>query len=432
MNPPERRDRTLTSWLARIGSSSIMGMHPLIQLRWIAVTGQIATIVFAHYVLKVALPLETMAVIVASLIAFNLASMVRWHDRRDISNRSLFFALLVDVCTLTALLHLSGGATNPFIFIYLLQVVVAAVLLKPWSSWAIAGTAATGFVLLTIWSGPVALPANYYWAGLLICFLLDAGLIVIFITRISSILRARDARLAALRQRAAEEEHIVRMGLLASGAAHELGTPLATISVLLGDWRRMPAFRDQPALLQDLEEMQLQLDRCKNIVRGILMSAGEMRAESPERSDLGNFLDQLIYNWKATRPVKDFRYARTTGDNVTIVADEGLKQMICNVLDNALEASPWHVELEAAVIASDLVIRVVDQGPGFAEKMLSHFGRPYQSSKGRPGSGLGLFLSLNVARALGGNIYPQNREGGAVVTMVLPLSSLTLEETRDE
>jgi two-component system sensor histidine kinase RegB len=433
MTQPERRAQTLPSWIARIGSSSIMGMHPLIQLRWIAVTGQIATIVFVHFVLRVPLPLETMAVIVASLIAFNLASMVRWHDRKDISNRALFFALLVDVFTLTALLHLSGGATNPFIFIYLLQVVVAAVLLKPWASWAIAGITATGFVLLTVWSGPVVLPAHYYWTGLLICFLLDAGLIVIFITRISSILRARDARLALLRQRAVEEEHIVRMGLLASGAAHELGTPLATISVLLGDWRRMPAFREQPALLQDLEEMQLQLDRCKSIVRGILLSAGEMRAESPERSDLGDFLDQLVYNWKATRPAKEFRYARTTGTDLTIVADEGLKQMICNVLDNALEASPWHIEMEAAVDGKDLVIRVLDQGPGFAETMLSHFGRPYQSSKGRPGSGLGLFLSLNVARALGGNIYPQNREGGgAIVTMVLPLSSLTLEEAIDE
>ncbi len=87
--------------------------------------------------------------------------------------------------------------------------------------------------------------------------------------------------LAALRQRAAEEEHIVRMGLLASGAAHELGTPLATLSVILGDWLRMPAFADDAELRAEIGEMQAQLQRCKSIVSGILLSAGEARGEAP-------------------------------------------------------------------------------------------------------------------------------------------------------
>jgi two-component system sensor histidine kinase RegB len=409
-------------------------MHPLIQLRWLAVGGQVATIVFVQFVLGIPLPLEPMAAILAALILFNLASMVYWHDREEVGNGALFFALLVDVLTLTAQLHLSGGASNPFIFLYLLQVALAAVLLRPWASWAIAGVTTTCFIALTLWSGPVVLPDTYRAAGLLICFVLNAALVVVFINRISRILRRRDEHLAAMRQRAAEEEHIVRMGLLASGAAHELGTPLATISVLLSDWRRMPVFREQPVLLQESEEMQLQLDRCKSIVSGILLSAGETRAEAPERSTVTEFLDTLVAGWQATRPVRDFRYAREVEDDAVIVSDEGLKQMICNVLDNALEASPAQVRLEARTVGDELVVRVLDAGPGFSKKMLAEFGRPYQSSKGRPGSGLGLFLSLNVARALGGNIVAQNRdEGGAVVTMVLPLASLMLEEeTVDE
>ena len=121
--------------------------------------------------------------------------------------------------------------------------------------------------------------------------------------------------------------------------------------------------------------------------------------------------------------------------NVPIVADEGLKQMICNVLDNALEASPEHVTLAVHAGPRDLVIRVLDEGPGFTPAMLGHFGRPYHSTKGRSGSGLGLFLSLNVARGFGGNIFAQNRDnGGAVVTVVLPLKALVLddEESDDE
>ena len=421
--------RLLSAWKDWIASVAVTRMHPLIQLRWIAVSGQVATIVFVHFVLGISLPLESMAVVLAGLITFNVFSMKHWHDRREVSNLSLFLALLVDVLTLTLQLHLSGGATNPFIFLYLLQVVLAAVLLQPWAGWAIAGITGTCFVGLTLWPGPVVLPDAYRSAGLLICFVLNAALVVVFINRISRILRAHDEHIAAMRQRAAEEEHIVRMGLLASGAAHELGTPLSTMAVILGDWQHLPHFNSDPELLQDVIEMQAQVLRCKATVTGILLSAGETRGESPERMPAVDFFDDLVTGWKATRQVREFGYQRRIDEDVTIVCDEGLKQMICNVLDNALEVSPDHVTLEAQCKDDDLVIRVRDRGPGFTPAMLAQFGRPYQSSKGRPGSGLGLFLSLNVARTLGGNIFAQNHEeGGAVVTMVLPLAALTLEE----
>ncbi|MNW03138.1 Sensor protein ZraS [compost metagenome] len=103
------------------------------------------------------------------------------------------------------------------------------------------------------------------------------------------------------------------------------------------------------------------------------------------------------------------------------------------MLDNALEASPGWVGLESWRDEDKLVLRVSDAGPGFAPAMLSHFGKPYQSSKGRPGGGLGLFLSLNVVRQLGGSIAARNREpSGAVVTMSLPLSSLSVSEAEHE
>src|ERR1700712_4935023 len=115
---------------------------------------------------------------------------------------------------------------------------------------------------------------------------LECNFAVILITPLNRNLRAGDAALANLRQRAAEEEHIVRMGLLASGAAHELGTPLATLAVILGDWRRMPEFSRNPEFLEELGEMQTQLKRCKSIVSGILLSAGEARGESSSRTTI--------------------------------------------------------------------------------------------------------------------------------------------------
>jgi two-component system sensor histidine kinase RegB len=285
-------------------------------------------------------------------------------------------------------------------------------------------------------SKPLPLPIDYergigslYVQGVLICFMLIAALLVIFISRISHNVRAGDAELATMRQRAVEEEHVVRMGLLASGAAHELGTPLATLSVILGDWRRMKEFRGNPELLEEIGEMEAQLKRCKTIVSGILLSAGEARGESSVKTTINTFLDELVDEWRDSRPVKSFSYENRIRQDSPVVFDSALKQMICNVLDNALEASPNWLGMEATRDDGSVSLRITDAGPGFPEPMLEDFGKPYQSSKGKPGGGLGLFLSVNVARKLGGAVSARNRsEGGAEVMITLPLSAIKLEE----
>ena len=420
-------------------ATGLKNMQQLIQLRWSAVVGQVATILIVHYGFGIRLPLERMLAVLACLAAFNVISLIYWRSDREVHNGELFIALLVDVCTLTLQLYYSGGATNPFSFLYLLQVTLGAVLLRPWSIWAMVAITSACFAGLTMFYEPLALPPDRgvglpwsYIQGMLICFAMNAGLIVVFITRISANLRARDSRLADLRQRAAEEEHIVRMGLLASGAAHELGTPLATLSVILGDWRRMPEFTANPELLQEVGEMQTQLQRCKSIVSGILLSAGEARGESSEKTTIGAFLRDLVDEWRATRPVVSFAYANRFGDDLPMVSDSALKQMICNVLDNALEASPRWTRLDVERSGDNLMLTVIDAGPGFAPGMLEEFGKPYQSSKGRTGSGLGLFLVVNVARTLGGRVSAVNRpDGGASVTLILPLAAITLAENAE-
>ncbi|HET6789816.1 MAG TPA: sensor histidine kinase, partial [Aquabacterium sp.] len=241
----------------------------LIQMRWLAVGGQLLTILIVEYLLDVPLPLVEMITLLAVLAVFNVASWLRYRLALPVSNGELFAGLLVDVAILSGLLYYSGGSANPFIYLYLLQVAVGSVLLVPRYTWSMVLVTSLCFVALTQWHHPLALPAAngptpsaLYVGGLLVCFLINASLLVIFIGRIGRNLRQRDARLADLRQRAAEEEHIVRMGLLASGAAHELGTPLATLSVILGDWARMTPFAAEPELREEIEQMQVQVRRC--------------------------------------------------------------------------------------------------------------------------------------------------------------------------
>ena len=415
-------------------------MQQLIQLRWIAVLGQIGTILVVDLVFNVTLPVHYMLVVLAGLVAFNCVSMMRLKLlRRDVSNGELFLALLVDVAALTLQLGLSGGATNPFIFLYLLQVVLAAVLLDAWSTWAIVLITAACFVSLEFAGRPLTLPLDYergpfslYIQGMLICFALNAVLLVVFISRITRNRRERDERLADLRQRAAEEEHIVRMGLLASGAAHELGTPLSTLAVILGDWKHMAVFKNDPDLRQEIGEMQTQVQRCKSIVSGILLSAGEARGESSEETTVHAFLHDIVEEWRGSRPVKTFSFHDRFNEDVDIVSDSAIKQSLYNMLDNALEASRERVTLTVRRDGDALVLAVSDDGPGFSDVMLTRLGRPYQSTKGRPGSGLGLFLVVNVARTLGGGVHAHNRpQGGAEVVLTLPLAAIMLEDEQE-
>ncbi|WP_353173691.1 ATP-binding protein [Paracandidimonas soli] len=422
------------------GGAGRKNMQQLIQLRWIAVLGQVVTILSVRYLLGIALPLGWMLSLVLLLAVFNAVSILRLRLRQPVHNRELFAALLLDVLVLTAQLYFSGGISNPFVFLYLLQLTLAAMLLRPWSTWILVASAVSCILFLALSSQPLALAFDHeqgigslYVQGLVISFLLNAALIVVFITRISRNLRARDIHLAAMRQQAAEEEHIVRMGLLASGAAHELGTPLSTMAVILGDWQHSPAFSGDAEMKQEIGEMQAQVLRCKSIVNGILLSAGEARGDVLTESTVHTFLEELIEEWRTLRQPRRLVFENRFGEDLPIMSDTALKQMICNVLDNALEASPDWLRVIVSRQDEQLILTVLDGGQGFDADILANLGKPYHSSKGKPGGGLGLFLSMNVARTLGGSITAQNLiYGGASVTLTLPLSAITLDEDTDD
>lgn len=406
----------------------------LMLLRWLAVGGQLLTIELVHNFMGIPLPLEPMLAAIALVAAINIAGLPLMRHRAAVTNAELTSVLLVDVAVLTWQLHFSGGLTNPFASLFLLQVALGAILLKPISSWCILAAALCAMGVLTVEPVPLALPEPYrsdplalYLKGSLVCFLLIAVLLVVFLTRVNRNLRTSDAALAAARQRAAEEDHIVRMGLLASGAAHELGTPLSSLSVLIGDWRHLPQLARDTELQEDLADMDAAVQRCKTIVSGILMSAGEARGVAPEITTMRAFLDGIVGDCRAAWRNATLDYDDRFGTDIPIVADPALRQVIGNVIDNAAEVSPEWIGIHAARKDETLILEVSDHGPGFAPEMLERFGQPYRSTKGQAGRGLGLFLLVNVLRQMGGKAEAENRPGGATVRLHLPLATLAYE-----
>jgi two-component system sensor histidine kinase RegB len=417
-------------------SAAVENMRQLIQLRWIAVAGQTLTIVLTATVLNVPLALVPMLGLTVFLTAANLFATMAL-TRRRVLNSEIMLALLLDMAALTLQLHFSGGATNPFIALYLLQVVLGAILLPVLWAGLLAGAAALSYALLSVWYVPLVLPspspggeADLLAIGGWIAFLMVASLLVFFIARISRNLRARDAYLADLRQHAAEEEGIVRMGLFASGAAHELGTPLGTLDVILADWRRVPSIASDPELLTEVQEMQAEIQRCKSIVSDILHSAGQPRGEPMKSAAVPEFLDEVVASWRLNHPDAPLVYRCEGLEGASTAVNAALRQAISILLDNALDASPSSLSLKARAQDAMLVITVRDAGPGFPPEKLSHVGKLYQSTKGA-GHGLGLFLAVNVARRLGGELRAANAvEGGAEVCLILPLATTSKRAVR--
>ena len=414
--------------------AELENMRQLIQLRWLAVAGQLVAILLAHFGLGVRLPLAAMLCVVALLVAANLLFTFTL-SRMWLVKGELLYALLLDMAALTAQLYFSGGATNPFISLYLMQVVLGAILLRPSVVWLLVAASSASFAFLSFHHLPLRFPARL-WAfsadlrliGEGISFAMVATLLVMFITRIRQNLRARDAYVAELGQRAAEEDGIVRMGLFASGAAHELGTPLSSLSVLIADWKSHPAVAADPQLSEEVADAQAEVQRCKHIVSNILHSTGRARGEAMDSTTASTLLDSVAEEWRAINEAVPLAYGARGLQGARLAAEPALRQAIWSLLENAAEESPDGIALTGEIDGERLIISVTDEGRGFAEEQLAQVGELRQSTKG-PGHGLGLFLASNVARRLGGSLQAANRDGGgAEVRLILPVAKAEVRE----
>jgi len=420
--------------LASANAAGHQNMFQLVQLRWLAVAGQLATIMLTQLAFGIRLPMVAMLGVLAGLVLLNAASLALLRLSGPITNGALFGALLLDVAALSAQLYLSGGATNPFVSLFLLQVVLGSVLLDRWSSWLLVLATSLAVALLTISYRPIILPPTIdrslfalHVQGMWVCFALVAVLLVLFVSRINANLRTQDIRLAAIQRQAVEEEHIVRIGMLASGAAHELGTPLSSLSVILGDWRHIDAIAHDPDLLRDVEDMQAEIQRCKAIVTSILLSSGDPRGEEAGATTVRALFDRIVADWSSARDFPSVRFDDRFGEDVPIAADVVLQQAMFNLLDNAAEVSPGGIAIILLRADDHLVLTVRDEGPGFAPEQLANLGKPYNTSKSELGRGLGLYLVGNVTRKLGGDFAASNIiGGGAEVVIRLPLVAIRL------
>lgn len=410
------------------GNANRKNLLQLFWLRLIAIFGQVITILAAHYFLHIELSLTMMFLVVMFLAIVNCASFYRYKSQKNISDKSLFIELLFDVASLTAQLYFSGGISNPFISLFLLQVIIGAILLQAIYAWLIAVLTIICYIGLSFnyqelhafhhhESGEFF---NLHLHGMLISYVFAAILLLIFVTKIIKNLKEGDHKINLLKQQSLEKEQVIRMGLLATGAAHELSTPLSTISVILGDWKKMNLKKD---LFEDVEVIEAQLTRCKKILSEILSSSGKKRLEQATIAPVKEVFDVLIKEWSDSRKTENLIYNFEGKSDKKILLDDILTQAFFNIFDNALEESPAFVSVSVLVLEDNVVVSVEDQGKGFDKEIIKQIGKPNLTTKNS--SGLGLFLALNTLHRIGGDLKIENLSmGGAKVVITIALKSL--------
>lgn len=403
----------------------LVNLRRLFGLRWAMLGLMAVTVLVAPGLLDVVLPQAAMLGILT--IAALLNTLGHRHARRQQSATAneLFSQLLIDISTLSALLFFSGGATNPLVSLLLPPVAIAALGLPRHLVILVGLIAILAYSVLMLFYLPlpiadVSRATQLHLIGMWLTFTVSAILIGWIILRMSQLIRDRDAELAAAREQALRDERVTAMGTLAAGAAHELGTPLATMSLVIGELltdRRLP-----DPVRDDLVLLRQQITTCKEIVSGLTRRAGAARSDNPDLQACDRWLDRLRQKWHALRPQTSSRMIICSdGPAPIIVIDPRLEQALLNLFNNAANACPQPLEIRLAWRETELEIDIRDQGPGFPATVLEISGR-HELPAHEGGSGVGLLLTSTAIGQLGGRLELSNPEtGGAQARILLPI-----------
>jgi len=394
-------------------------LQTLCSLRWLATAGQAATILVATWVLGLPLPQVPLWAGVAVLALFNTYAQLRVHGT-DTAPVTAFGHILVDVTVLTWMVGWSGGITNPFGSLFLILIALAALALPARWTLAVAAACLIGYCVSAAFGLP--LPAGGYFApevlqqwGVVANFLISVTVVLAFSTRLAIALRQREHELSLLRERFARNEGIVALATHAASVAHELNTPLATMTLLADDIAEQNQSTD---VRDDVETLRELLVQCRERV---LALAAPASPDAPGRGPSTAL--QVLEQWRLVRPT--ITLTRNPDAPLTRPLDAGVGHLLMVLLNNAAEAGEQvgraEVELSLRIEDDDLVGEVRDFGPGFDTRKAVLPGTLFSSSKSE-GMGVGLALSHATIERLHGEMWMRPAQGaGSRVGFRIPL-----------
>lgn len=422
-------------------------LNTLIRLRWLAVAGQSAAVIMVAYWLGFPLPVGLCFALIACSAWLNLLLAFRYPAIQRLEPNAAMGILLFDTLQLGGLLYMTGGMTNPFAVLMAVPVVVSATSLPlrlTVGLGAIAVTAATVLVFFHLplpWFPGTELPIPFiYVAGLWIAVVSTIVFTAVYAWRVAEEARQLANALTATELVLQREQHLSALDGLAAAAAHELGTPLATIALVAREMER--ALGGDKRFAEDVTLLRTQSERCREILKR-LTSLSATSEEHMARMPLSSLIEEVV------SPHRDFGIriklegAEQLGKEPVGRRNPGVIYGLGNLVENAVDFATETVTIRSEWNQAYVRISVLDDGPGFQAEVLDRIGEPYMTT--RPGGGaadghsggglgLGLFIAKTLLERSGASVSFRNAGGagkGALVEIVWP-RDVFLRDTPDE
>ncbi|MFC5565740.1 sensor histidine kinase RegB [Rubellimicrobium aerolatum] len=425
-------------------------LRTLTVLRWLAIGGQVAALVAADRLLGLGIATGAASLAIGASVLVNLVATFTAPRTRRLTEREATLLLTFDILQLGLLLALTGGLNNPFAVLLLAPVTIAASVLDPRTTLVLGGLTVTVITAIGPWHVPLLTPEGpletprLFLGGFWVALTIGVGFLGLYARSVTAEMTAMSDALVATQLALSRAQRLSDLDGVVAAAAHELGTPLATIKLVSSEM--IEEIRDRPELAPLLEDARLlhaQADRCRDILR----SMGREGRRDP-------YLDRALFE-AVLREAAEPHLSR--GKAVDIVVAEGRQPEIPrrpeivhglrNLVQNAVDFATARVDIRLDWSPDRLRVRIHDDGPGFAPALLDRIGDPFMRgrSPGRPpspegdrarpgyeGMGLGLFIAKSLLERTGARLaFANDASGGAVVVVSWPPAMLAAPQPQD-
>lgn len=449
------------SW--REDGSRALWRRTLILLRWVAVAGQSAAVLVATLWLNVQAPLVACVALIGVAASYNLAATLLQGDRGRLSEPEAFMSLLFDLSQLVALLYITGGLSNPFAVLMIAPVTISAVALSQKITLALGAAAIVAASALAVWHVPLVTEAGAFsppplWlAGFWVAIVLGVAFQAFYVQLVSNEATKMSAALSATQMALEREQRLAAVGSLAAAAAHELGTPLATIKVTAGELRRdldgqtgsLSELADDAALISE------QATRCRKILERL--SATNAPDDKQMRvAPISTVIETAAAPHRGRHADIKVRVAgrdaASAAEQIHVYRRPEIIHGLRNLIENAVDYASTTVWIDVETTDEAVSVTISDDGPGFAPDVLSTLGDPFTTTRGRTpkseddrhGLGLGVFISTTLLERSGAVLTFYNRGSppdrpatrarprGAAVSAAWPRASIEAKNSHEE
>jgi two-component system sensor histidine kinase RegB len=414
----------------RVVAGATIDARILFTIRWVAVVGQTAALLFTELILGLPLPLVPALFVVSLSVLLNLW-LIRQAQRHQPSDKYNLMVLGFDVVQLAALLYLTGGLLNPFSVMILAPVVVSAAVLRRQSTLVLIGLVAASVSFLLLfnlpldWQADFAVPADYR-AGVWLALVLTSCFLGGYVWWVASSARHLSGALADANLALVEEQQTRALGTLATAAAHKLGSPLNTITVIGHELAR-DISPDDP-IYDDIQLLRAEIERCRVILGELDVVQGRRAIAEEPPLPIDRLVDEVIFQ-RLKQDETRFSITHMDGGGALplVVPRPELLHALENLLQNAMQFSRSAVDVHIEWTGDHLHISITDDGPGFTASVLARAGQPWNSARAGEGGhrGLGLFIAKSLIHSIGGVVtFGNSRQAGATIIITVPRSAL--------